>query len=309
MEAAARMKVLLTGATGLVGRDLAFAAAKGGFELLSAQHACPPECGKPVLLDLSSSDSIRKAFAANRPDVVVHAAAWTDVEGCESNKELALAVNAKATEAIAIEAKRTGSHLVYVSTDYVFDGSKGAYDENDEPNPVNFYGRSKLMGEVAVERFAPTWCIARTSTPYGLHPRRKSFPVVVAERLSACEEMKVVSDQRTSPTHTANLSMMILELVARRSEGTVHVSSSTGISRLEFAARVAKELELDGSLLRPARGEEVGWRAVRPRDTTLNVSKANSLLAAKPESLEESLRAFIPSLKRQEMHARTRTDK
>lgn len=303
------MKILLTGSTGLVGRELAFAAAKGGSELVCAHHAYPPEAGMPVLLDLGSSDSIRKALAANKPDVVIHAAALTDVEKCESDRELALAVNARATEAIAREAKRAGSHLVYVSTDYVFDGSKGSYREGDEPNPVNFYGRSKLMGEFGVERFADSWCIARTSTPYGLHPRRKSFPVVVAEALSACREMKVVADQRTSPTHTANLSMMILELGARRFQGTLHVSSSTGISRLEFAARVAKELGLDEGLLVPASREQVGWRAIRPKDTSLDVSKAASCLAAKPESLEESLRKFIPSLKGQLARSGARVDK
>ena len=292
------MKVFLTGATGLVGRELASAAVRAGAELFAAQHTGEAGAGTPVRLDLRSEDSVKKALASARPEVVIHSAAMTNVDECESDEALATAVNATATKVLAAETKKRGCHLVYVSTDYVFDGSKGRYREEDRPNPVNHYGRTKLMGEEAVRAFASSWCIARTSTPYGMHPKRKSFPVFVAERLAAGRQVLALAEQYTSPTYTVNLSDMILELAARRFQGTMHVSTPTRISRLDFAGLIAEELGLDRGLLGPATPEQLGWVARRPNDTSLDVSKATAYLKNRPERLDESLEVFLPSLRR-----------
>lgn len=304
-----KLRLLITGATGLIGRELTSAANSLGFEVFSAEHTNKPEFGKPVFLDLSSEDSIRRAFEVSRPACVVHLAAMTDVDGCEKDWTLALRMNCGATELIAKESTRCGSHLVYVSTDYVFDGEKGMYKEEDRTSPINRYGRSKLLGEKAVEQYAERWSILRTSTPYGLHPRKKTFPVLVAQRLLAGAQLQVATDQSTSPTYTADLATMILEVVGRTLEGKFHLSSSNGISRYQFAKMVAESMSLDSRLLVPVPSDRLPWLAKRPRDSSLNVAKASSFLEAKPKAVADSLKVFVGRLFQESIFFKSMKDK
>jgi len=239
------MKFLVTGSAGLVGRQVVKDLVEQGETVYSAFHKLQPEKGIPTQMDLSSDDKIKQVIDKANLDAIIHLAAVTDVDFCEKEKELAMKINCHATEIIAKQAAKQKSFFVYVSTDYVFDGEKGMKKESDPTNPVDFYGKSKLEGEKAVMNLASSWCIARTSTPYGIHPKKKSFPVWVSENLHKNKEINVVIDQFTSPTYVPNLSRMLIEVAKRQLVGILHLAGATRISRYEMAEIVADKLNLD----------------------------------------------------------------
>lgn len=291
------MKFLVTGSAGLVGRQVVKDLTESSEKIYSCYHNSKPEFGIPTPLDLLNPENIAKVIEKIKPDVIIHLAAMTNVDLCEKEKDLALKINAKATEIISKQAAKHNSFFVYVSTDYVFDGEKGMKKENDSTNPIDHYGKSKLEGENAVRDLASSWCIARTSTPFGIHPQKKSFPLFVIENLQAKKEIHVVTNQYTSPTYVPNLSKMIIEVATRQIVGILHVASATRISRYEMAEMIADKLSLDKKLLKPTTINEMNWIAKRPKDSSLDVSKAFSILNEKPQAIEQSLDCFIQELR------------
>lgn len=290
------MKFLVTGSAGLVGRQVAKDLLESSEQIYSGYHTTKPQYGIPTPIDLVNSENIIKIIENIKPDVIIHLAAVTNVDLCEKEKDLALKINAKATEIIAKQAARHGSFFVYVSTDYVFDGEMGMKKENDPTNPIDYYGKSKLEGENAVRDLASSWCIARTSTPFGNHPQKKSFPLFVIENLKTKKEICIVTDQYTSPTYVPNLSKMIIEISTRQIVGVMHVAGATRISRYEMAEMIADKLNLDKKLLKPVTINEMNWMAKRPRDSSLDVSKIVSILKEKPLAIEQGIDHFIQEL-------------
>ena len=283
------MKILVTGSSGLIGNQLVLDLDKTEQTVYSCYNNIKSLYGVPTKLNLSNLDDIHKIFKKFQPDVIIHCAALTDVEKCEMEPKLANLINAKATEIIAKETERLGSYLIYLSTDYIFDGKKGLYNETDFPNPLNHYGKTKLAGEKTVETNTSKWCIIRTSTPFGTNSSKKTFPVWLLENLQKNKEVNILEDQFTSPTYVPNLSKMILEIVTRNLEGFFHLAGSTRISRFEFAKLIAKKLNLDSSLLNPVKIDTMPWNATRPLDSSLDISKINSILRTKPFTIEKSL--------------------
>ncbi len=233
------------------------------------------------------------------PDVIIHLAAMTNVDLCEVEKELALKINAEATRVIATNAAKHNSFLIYVSTDYVFDGKTGMKKEDDHPNPISFYGRSKHEGEKAVINSKAKWSIIRTSTPFGIHPTKKSFPQWVLGNLQKGQEINIVSDQFTSPTYVPNLSKMLLEVALEQITGIIHLAGATRISRYDMAIKFAEKMNLEKKLINPTTVDKMNWRAKRPMDSSLDISKASSILKEKPLGIEESLEFFIKDIKLQ----------
>jgi dTDP-4-dehydrorhamnose reductase len=248
-----------------------------------------PVYGIPTKLNLLNLEDIHKIFKKFQPDVVIHSAALTDVEKCEVDPQLANSLNVKATKVIAKEVEKINSYLMYISTDYVFDGKTGLYEETDSTNPLNNYGKTKLLGEKFIEDETSKWSIIRTSTPFGVHPFKKTFPVWVYENLKINKKINILEDQFTSPTYVPNLSKMILEITSRSLEGFFHLSGSTKISRFEFAKMIATKLNLDLSLLNPVKIDTMPWKANRPLDSSLNISKINAILKTKPYTINQSL--------------------
>lgn len=285
------MKLLITGASGLLGHKIAQLALKKGHEVYSIYKDHPINLGTPIKLDLTNQSETSKVIAQLKPEAIIHTAAYTNVDGCEINKHLAWKVNAEATKHIAIASTNINAHLTYVSTDYVFDGEKGLYAEEDQPNPISHYGYTKLKGEEFTKKHGQEWCIARTSVIYGWAQTQKlNFATWIINNLKQQKEVKILTDQYVSPTFNTNLAKMLQEIAEKRTTGILHTAGATRVSRHEFALKLAQVFNLNANLIRQAKMNEIPWKAKRPKDSSLNIGKANSLLNAKPLKLNQALK-------------------
>lgn len=290
------MKVLVTGASGLLGKELIPELLSRGHEVIAVSNKRDIEVSHRKLrkyrVNISKSIAIENLIIRERPQVVVHAAAYTNVDGCETNKGVAWSVNVSGTRSVVRAARVVKAHLIYVSTDYVFDGMKGMYREDDIPNPVNYYGLTKLIAEVLVGSSDLLYTIIRPSAIYGVGGSKKSFAEFVAEKLSKGEEVKALVDQYVSPTLNVLLAKAIAEAVELKPMGVLHVAGER-MSRYEFAVKVAEALNLPKELVKEARMEDMkGWVAKRPKDTSLDTSRARYLLKTRFYDTTEAFKIF-----------------
>jgi dTDP-4-dehydrorhamnose reductase len=253
------MRVLLTGAGGQLGHELVSAFSGSGHDLVSCDRS---------MLDVTDREHVVQAIGRVGPDAVVHAAAWTDVDGCEADPDRAFAVNALGTRHVAEAARLTGARVCYVSTDYVFDGSAGRpYTEWDSPNPLSVYGRSKLGGEAVL---GPTDTVVRTSWVCGRHGR--NFVKTVLARARQGQQLTVVDDQHGCPTFADDLAGAVCRLVTARLPGTFHVTNQGPTTWYGFARDVVAAAGLDAGLVSPVATKELQppRRAPRPAYAVLD---------------------------------------
>jgi dTDP-4-dehydrorhamnose reductase len=289
------MKIFITGGSGLLGSKVAEIAQARGDEVFSGYAHNQPEYGRAVKFDLLDEKSISELVGKIEPEVIIHSAALTDVDRCERERELAYKVNVEGTRALALAAEKVGSFLIYISTDYVFDGNRGMYREDDRTNPVSYYGYSKLLGEQFCRG-----CIARTCVIYGSRPAsgKVNFALWLLSSLKSGKEVRVVTDQFITPTLNTNLAKMVLEAADRRLSGVYNLAGATRISRYNYALELAREFDLDESLIIPSRMEDLMWAAKRPIDSSLDTSKAAETLKEKPSGLKNALRTLRKELAR-----------
>jgi dTDP-4-dehydrorhamnose reductase len=229
-------RVLVTGAGGQIGREVVQAFA--GDDVIAADHAT---------LDVSDREAVLQAITSTTPDTVVHAGAWTAVDACEGDPDRAFRVNAIGSRNIAEAARRVDAWLCYLSTDYVFDGTKPEpYHEWDTPNPVSVYGRSKLGGE---REIGPDSTIVRTSWVCGLHGN--NMVKAILRLAQEHEKLTFVDDQRGKPSFADDLAPMIRRLVVDRRPGVFHVTNQGAVSWFEFARTVLEVADLDPGRVRP----------------------------------------------------------
>uniref|UniRef100_A0A7J2U273 dTDP-4-dehydrorhamnose reductase n=1 Tax=Ignisphaera aggregans TaxID=334771 RepID=A0A7J2U273_9CREN len=281
------MRVLVTGGTGLLGYWVARLFMVRGFKVYATYHEkAPPDLEVSwVRLDLEDLESITRAVEEVKPSIVIHTAAYTDVDGCEVNRERAYRVNYLATAALAKASKDT-ELFIYISTDYVFDGSRGMYRESDVPVPLNYYGLSKLLGEVVVTAILSNSVIVRVSGLYGYSPTgKKNFGVVAFEKLSRGEPVEAFVDQRLSPTYVKFLAEKLIKLVDARITGVIHIAGER-LSRYEFASILAEILGASKDHVKPKRLADAKLVAPRPRDSSLDTSKAREFDLALPSARE-----------------------
>lgn len=251
------MRVLVTGAGGQLGLDLLDAfegrvppggeTDKRGTGRLGVRPPCEVVGADRAKLDVSSRDEVLAAVEGVRPDVVVHAGAWTAVDACEAEPYKAFAVNSMGTRNVAEAARRFGAHVVYVSTDYVFDGtSDRPYHEWDRPSPLSVYGQSKLGGELELDRSST---VVRTSWVCGA--RGKNMVKTVLGLAGAQGPLRFVDDQRGCPTFTADLAGAICLLATLRLAGTFHVTNQGATTWYEFASTVLEAAGFDSSSVEP----------------------------------------------------------
>ena len=287
------MRILVTGSSGLLGSRIVALMEQYGHEVFSAYSVHSPSAGKPIRLDLTNLEDIPRALEQAHPEVIIHAASVTDVDACEENPDIAMRVNGEATGRVGEAAHKIGAYVIYVSTDYVFDGTAGNYREGDETNPVNHYGMSKLHGERLLAKSGASYCIARTSVLYGWgREYRPNFATWVLSRLRSNTPLKVVNDQFASPTLNLNLAEMLVNLAEKRCEGIMHLAGATRADRYSFALQIAEAFKLNRNLIEPVTSNSISWKAKRPRDSSLNIQKATSALDRKPMKLGEALERF-----------------
>ena len=279
-------KILLTGADGRFGRD--FLTACG------TRFDCYPLLEADC--DIRHLDRVREVLQEVRPEVVIHAAAFTDVDRSESLPDLAFAVNAIGSRNVAIAAEETGAWVIAISTDFVFSGrSDRPYHEFDRPEPISVYGRSKLAGEMAVAAFCRRWTVVRTAWLYG--DTGPCFPRTMIRKLRdsavSGETVKVVSDQRGNPTSTRALARLVEELIDAPIPGTVHGSCQGVATWYAFARRIQELLRLGGTL-EPCTTAEYPRPASRPANSALDKMvlrlERRSPLAEWDEALQEWIR-------------------
>lgn len=292
-----RQKILITGGSGLVGSY--FCKLDGltqNYDIHTIDHTqTATTVGKSFSADLADpAGNFKNILHDVKPDVIVNLAAMTNVDECEVQRDVADKINHLAVREIARYLENNSNcFLVHVSTDYVFDGDRGDYKEEDRTNPLGWYGMTKLLGEQElINCDSKNWSIARTSTPFGIHNKKQSFPVFVTKSLSERREVKTLQDQITSPTYAGNLAEMLLEIIEKRLNGIIHVSGSTQSSRYDQALEIADAFGLDRSLVKPAMMADMSWKAKRPKSSTLNVGKAASALSKKPISFTQGLAKF-----------------
>jgi dTDP-4-dehydrorhamnose reductase len=273
------MRILITGAGGMLGHDVREAAARGGHEPITLARAA---------LDITDPAAVRAAVVDARPDAVVNCAAWTDVDGAESAREQALAVNGAGAGHLAAAAHDSGAWTIHVSSDYVFDGAKaGPYVESDAVGPISAYGESKLEGERAVAQAAPgRHTVVRTAWLFGAHGR--CFPKTMLRLAGERDHLKVVSDQVGCPTFTGHLAPALVGLAVDPVPGVLHVAATGRCSWCDFATAIVAAAGRDCEV-RPIPTAEYPTPAARPANSVLGTERGAPVLPAWPEGL----RAFM----------------
>jgi dTDP-4-dehydrorhamnose reductase len=263
------MRLLITGAGGMLGRDVADAAARAGHDVVALARAD---------LDVTDAAAVRAAIAEAAPEAVVNCAAWTDVDGAETEEEAATRVNGDGAGNVAAAAAAAGAFVVSVSTDYVFDGrAREPYVESDATAPIGAYGRSKLAGERAVASAAggrgPGWAIVRTSWLFGAHG--PNFVATMLRLAGQRDELTVVDDQVGCPTFTGHLAPALLSIAANRRDGILHVAGSGCCSWWDLA-RATFEGTGHDVRLHPGRTEDLRRPAPRPAWSVLGTERADT---------------------------------
>jgi dTDP-4-dehydrorhamnose reductase len=248
-------------------------------------------------LDITDPMQTEKEIHLLQPEVVINAAAFTDVDGCESQRERAFSVNADGAGHVARSCRSAGVRLIHLSTDYVFDGtSRVPYTEESSPHPLNVYGESKLQGERSIQETGGNHLILRTAWLYGR--QGKNFVDTILRLASQQEELRVVDDQRGSPTFTRDLSRAIAHLLDKDVRGILHVTNSGSCSWFEFAKKILEPKRIPGRKIRvvPISSRELNRPARRPSNSVLDCSRFQKITGAKMRPWDEALRDYLSGI-------------
>ena len=274
------MKILVTGAGGMLGQALIPCLDSHGHEVIefAKEH-----------LDCTNYTLVRHTFNTEKPDLVMHCAAFTKVDQAEAEAKLAYFINGYATENIAVSCSALKIPMVYISTDYVFDGEKGSpYSTFDDTNPISIYGKSKLAGEIAVNRHLNKYYIVRTSWLYG--PNGKNFVDAIYNMAATGKPIRVVSDQFGSPTCTLSLSEALADLIETNRYGVYHASDEGVASWYDFAKEIVKDLTVE---VTPIGTRDFPRPATRPKYSVLDKSTLNYTINREMPNWKDSLKTYL----------------
>jgi len=290
------MKVLVTGANGLLGQHLVAQLINRKYEVVALGRGpsrLPFEASayKYHDVDIATELAVNRVLSVEKPEVVIHAAAMTQVDECELNQELCERINVQGTSHIILNAELHSRKLIYISTDFVFDGEKGNYAEEDDMGPVNWYGFTKMQAESIVETCDMPWAIVRTCLVFGnaLTGTRANIISWVKENLTNGKPIKVVSDQVRTPTYIDDLVRGILLILEQNAEGTFHIAGKDVLTPYDMAIKSANYFNLDASLMTRVDASTFKQPGRRPLKTGFDISKAVSQLGYAPISFEEAL--------------------
>lgn len=280
------MKLLITGAAGMLGHDVMLAAGNAGHEVVGYGQA---------ELDVTDPAALARKFDLERPDIVINCAAWTDVDGAETSEEAAFAINGKGAGNVAAAASEVEARVVHVSTDYVFDGAKGApYVESDQPAPLSAYGRTKLAGEEAVAAANKRHFIVRSAGLFGISGR--NFVDTMLRLAEDQNEVTVVRDQVGSPTYTWHLAYGIVRLIDGMEYGIHHMAAAGQCSWYEFAREIFEQARVECRVL-SITSEEFGAAAPRPAFSALTSQREHAI---RLPNWQDGLAGYLAQRKAQE---------
>jgi len=295
-----RKKVLVTGSSGMLGTDLSLVFGRS-YDVIGADLAKSRTSAyrrrRFMRCDVTNRKKAVSAVKKSEADIVLHAAAWTDVDGCELDKEKAMAVNSEGARNIALGCKETGAVMFYISSDFVFDGAKEAsYVEDDAPNPLNAYGLSKLKGEEAVRNECERYFIVRTSWLFGKNG--KNFVDIILDKADRRQALKVVMDQFGSPTFTKDLAkalegMASMALKNKRLRGVYHFCNGGNCSWYKYAEEILRAAGKSETPILPMTSLELDRPAARPGMSILNTDKYSQLCGKRPRAWQAALRDYL----------------
>ena len=286
-------KILITGAFGQLGTSLCKVLSNESI-LAAGRVIISTKKYKCIELDITNQRKVAEIIRNYKPDIIIHLAAMTDVDGCEKTPEIAFDVNVKATENLLTSF--TGK-FIYISTDYVFDGEKGPYFEDDKVNPMSVYGKTKLYGENLVQQSDIDWVILRSNIIFSYSDRTKaSFVNWVVDSLKKRQMITVVNDQWNNPTWTNDLAKVISKIIEKDINGLYHYGGRDYLNRLEFAKMIASTFGLDGSLIKPITTSELNWLAQRPLKSGLYTNKIELDLGIEALPIKKALDKMVSLL-------------
>jgi dTDP-4-dehydrorhamnose reductase len=288
-------RILVIGAKGMLGRDL--------IKILYSTFHSPQHSDWEILewdideIDIREEKKTVTKIESFKPEIVINVAAYTDVDGCESNEEKAFAVNAEGMKYVALGALRCRAKVVYLSTDYIFDGGKSEpYLEDDPPNPLNVYGRSKWKGEQYVRELVKDVLIVRSQWLYGRYGN--NFVTSILRQAREKKVLSIVNDQIGSPTYTVDLSEAISVLLQSDARGVFHVANSDLCTWYTFGQAILKLSGMERVKVIPISSKELGRPAIRPAYSVFNCQKLKQVTGMTLRPWSEALKDFLLTLRR-----------
>jgi len=290
-----RRKLLIIGANGFLGSNLIQIANLKHFSHFSlvagdiSNSAVDPNV--PFYhIDITKKEDVINKVEKISPDVIILTAAMTDVDNNEDEKELASKINTGGAVNVLNACKNTDSKYLFMSTDFIFDGDKGNYSEEDEPNPLSYYGQTKYAAELAITASNVEYLICRTAVLYGWNPNKLNFITWILNKLENKERINIVTDQINSPTYVPNLAKILLKLIEKDVKGIYHTVGDDTLNRYEMALKCAEIFDYDQDLIFPI--DHLDQKAVRPKNAGLNITKLKKLLGSEFHiyTLEEGLK-------------------
>ena len=288
-----KKRVLITGGNGLLGRSI-ISCNENRFELLATgkQKSPSSDTDNPyALLDILDSNQCDKVISKFKPDYVIHTAAMTHVDKCEEDRDACNLVNVGGTNNILKACEKHGSHLIFISTDFIFDGVNGSYSENSKPNPLSIYGMSKWNAEKLIRASKIDSSIVRTSLVMGYFQDLMTSNIILwaREKLSKGEKISIVNDQIRTPTWSIDLAEGCFLLIENRVSGIYNISGSEKFRISELFKRVARHGNYNSNLIKEVKTMELGQMAPRPLISDLDISKARRNLGFNPHSFKDVL--------------------
>jgi dTDP-4-dehydrorhamnose reductase len=280
------MRILLFGHKGMLGSDLLLE--------LNLQHEVVGMDKEEI--DIVSAKECVNVIKETKPDIVINAAAYTNVDGCETAKEECFAINAEAVKNIAEACRNKNIRIIHFSTDYVFDGTaKQPYKEDDQCNPINAYGESKLAGERYLQSLADDYILIRTSWLYGV--KGKNFVQTILEKAKTIPTLSVVDDQVGSPTYTKDLAAAVDLLISQNLKGIFHVTNRGSCSWYQFAVKILQESGIDDVEVIPIKFDKLQRPALRPAYSTLSMQKFITTTGKTMQPWQLALQDYLKSIK------------
>ena len=303
-----RKKILVTGSNGLLGQKIIYSLIeRKDIDLLATSKGINRLITKSgyryVDLDITKNEEVKKVFENENPDAVINCAAMTNVDYCEENQDSCWEINVKAVENLAKSCEVSKSHLLHLSTDFVFDGKSGPYNENDKPNPLHFYAKSKLKSEEIVKKIMTNWTIARTIIIYGItdNMSRSNIVLWAKKEIENGNTINVVNDQLRSPTLAEDLAKGCISIIDKSAFGLYHLSGPKTYSILDLVHKVADFYNLDKSLILPVTSASLNQPATRPLSTGFDITKAKKDLDFNPVNFLEGIKIMDQQIKNHEI--------